>query len=180
MLEAQLGPLFASNDKNRRKRMEVSDSVTVTEKITITVFQSGGLVSHTRLLAKMAAEENEYKIVALATATILMGAAALEALLSEAAHILKPGLYDKRNYRMCGVPDKFKKLMGYESQDVKSIWDARKAVAHSEPHNSRSRFVGEILNAKGAKWVIETIEIVSNDVWGESMPNWFKEGANMA
>lgn len=135
--------------------MEESDSVTVTEKITINVFQSGGLVSHTRLLAKMTAEEkNEYKIVALATATILMGTAALEALLSEVAHILKPGLYEEKNYRKGGVTNKFKQLMGYESQDVKSIWDARIAVVHSEPNNSRSRDVGKKLNAEYAKWVI--------------------------
>jgi len=161
--------------------MEVTDSITASEKITITVFQSGGLVSHTRLLAKMAEnEQEEYKVVALATATVLMGAAALEALLSEAAYVLNPDLYDKNNFRLCGVPEKFKKLMGYKSQEVELIWAARKAVAHSEPQNSRSRFVGIKLNASGASWVTNTIEQVASEVWGESMPNWFKNGAGLA
>jgi hypothetical protein len=163
--------------------MQINDSVTATEEIIITVFQSAGLVAHAKMLVRMTEEEtNEYKVVALATATILMGAAALEALLSEAAYVLKPELYKQRgrgSYLKVGPPDKFKRLIGYESSEVRSIWDARIAVAHSEPHNSRSRFVGEKLNAEGVKWVIDAIEKVSGEVWGESMPSWFKEGAGL-
>ena len=161
--------------------MQVSDSGTGTETISITVFQSGCLVSHTRILAKMTdGEINERKVSALATATILMAAAALEALLSEAAHVLKPALYEQRSFRMCGAPDKFKKLMGYKSPEAELIWNARKAVAHSEPNNSRSRFVGKHLNSEGAKLALEAIENISNEVWGQLMPNWFKYGAGLA
>jgi hypothetical protein len=162
--------------------MQINDSGTATAEIIITVFQSAGLVAHARMLARMTEEEtNEYKVVALATATILMGAAALEALLSEAAYVLRPDLYHNKPgvYRKCGLNDKFEKFMGYQSPEVKLIWDARIAVAHSEPHNSRSRFVGEKLNAEGTKWVIDAIEKVSSEVWGESMPSWFKEGAGL-
>ena len=162
-------------------KMNDSISLTITEQTKITVFQSAGLITSTRTLAKMTQEEtDEYRVTTLATATILMGAAAIEALLSEAAHMLHPELYNKKDYRMCGVPTKFKKMMGYESQEVKSIWDARKAVAHSEPNNSRSRFVGEFMNAQGAKKVIETVEKIAMEVWGDSMPDWFREGAELA
>jgi len=142
--------------------MQINDSVTATEEIIITVFQSAGLIAHAKMLARMTEEEtNEYKVVALATATILMGAAAIEALLSEAAYVLNPELYRERgrgSYLKVGPPDKFIRLIGHESAEVRSIWDARIAVAHSEPHNLRSRFVGEKLNAEGAKRVIDAIK----------------------
>lgn len=161
--------------------MNVNDSATGVQDMKIEVFQSEGLISHTKLLANMtASERDEHRIVALATATILMGAAALEALLLEAAYILNPDLYRLDKFRQWRPPKKYEKLKGRKSEEVEKIWNARIAVAHSEPHNERSRFVGEKLNAEGAVWIVEAIASISNEIWGESMPSWFKEGANSA
>ncbi len=177
--------------------MDVSDSGSFSENISISVYQSGGLVSHTRLLAQMTnEEENEGRVVALATATILMGAAALDAILSEAAYVMKMELYlegkktekekrvkqkkrKKQNYLQCGVPDKFSRFMGHDSSEVKLLWNARIAVCHSEPDEPRSRFVGDKLSAEGAEWVIRTVEDVAREVWGDAMPDWFKESAGL-
>lgn len=161
--------------------MKVIDSVVATEQIRITVFQSAGLISQTKVLALMASKERDSeKRSALIVSTILVSAAALEALLLEAAHELNPELYKNRNFRMEGVPFKFKKLVGRKSDEIEAIWEARKAISHSEPHNKRSRFVGEQLNTDSVKQIVNILESISNEVWGKNMPNWFIEGAKMA
>ena len=139
-------------------------------------YQSAGLVAHTRILASMAQDEkDEVKLVTLTTATILMAAAAMEAVLSEAAYILKPSLYKDSDFRRAGAPAKFEKFTGHPSQEVEDVWNARIAVAHAEPNNKRTRFVGVKLNAEGAEWAANCVVKISKEVWGASMPNWFSE-----
>jgi hypothetical protein len=139
-------------------------------------YQSAGLVAHTRILARMAQDEtDEMELVTLTTATILMAAAAMEAVLLEAAYILKPSLYENIKFRNAGAPTKFQEFTGHTSQEVTDLWNARIAVAHSEPDNTRTRFVGVKLNAQGAEWVANCVENISKQVWGAFMPKWFSE-----
>lgn len=161
--------------------MQIPDSGKADKAIRIEAYQSAGLVVHTRILARIArGETEEMRVVALATATILMASAALEAVLSEAAYILNQSLYKTKEFRMSGAPDKFEKLTGHSSQDATDLWNARKAVAHAEPDNSRTRFVGEKLNAQSAEWAASCIEKISKEVWGVSMPKWFSETTGIA
>lgn len=158
--------------------MKTSDqlNINVREEVTIHAFQSAGLVRHTRLLAEIARGHlSETNMVAVTTATILMAAAALEALLLEAAFVLQPSLYANRQFRKAGAPEKFMELKGYYSTKAADIWNARKAVAHAEPDNERTRFVGEKLNANGAEWAARCIEKLSTEIWGNEMPSWFSE-----
>ncbi len=161
--------------------MQIQDSGKADETIRIEAFQSAGLVAHTRILARIAqSETDEMRVVALATATILMASAALEAVLSEAAYILNQSLYKTRKFRKSGAPDKFEQLTGHSSQEATALWNARIAVAHAEPDNSRTRFVGMKLNAQGAEWAANCIIKLSKEVWGASMPEWFSETIGIA
>lgn len=139
-------------------------------------YQSAGLVAHTLMLARIAQDENdEMKVVALTTATILTAASAMEAVLSEAAYVLKPSLYKDIEFRKAGAPTKYKKFTGRLSHEVTEIWNARIAVAHAEPDNKRTRFVGVKLNAQGAEWAANCVVKLSNEIWGASMPKWFSK-----
>lgn len=161
--------------------MQIQDSGKADDDIRIEAYQSAGLVAHTRILAIIAQSETEEKrVVALATATILMASAALEAVLSEAAYILNQSLYKTKEFRMSGAPAKFEQLIGHPSQEATDLWNARKSVAHAEPDNSRTLFVGMKLNAQGAEWAASCIEKISKEVWGESMPKWFSETTGIA
>lgn len=151
-------------------------NIAIREEVILSAFQSAGLVRHTRSLAEIACGQlSETNMVAVTTATILMAAAALEAVLSEAAFLLQPDLYADKQFRKAGAPEKFLKLKGYPSTKTEEIWNARKAVAHAEPDNARTRFVGEKLNAKGAEWAARCIEELSVEIWGNEMPTWFSE-----
>ncbi len=156
--------------------MQISNSGKANDAVRIKAYQSAGLVAHTRILARIAqGEKDEMRVVTLATATILMASAALEAVLSEATYILKPSLYENKGFRKSGAPTKFKKLTGHPSQEATDLWNTRIAVAHAEPDNPRTRFVGMKLNAQGAEWAASCIEKISKEIWGTSMPKWFSE-----
>jgi hypothetical protein len=153
--------------------------------VSIQAFQSGGLVAHTRRLACLAAKSaDEIEEVCLATAAILMGAAAIEALLSEAAYLKKPALYKKNKFRFEGVPGKFKMLTGDEltvkCPDGNKLWAQRVALSHAEPDHSRTRFVGTRINADGARWAAETTERLAVMIWGADMPRWFAETTGLS
>ncbi len=125
-----------------------------------------------RLAGKSTAQD---EVVCLATAAILMGAAAIEALLSEAAYIVKPELYKEENdFRRLGVPRKFKMLTGKELKDAcpdgDELWGWRLALSHAEPNHKRTRFVGARINAEGARWAAETTERLAVMIWGAHMP----------
>jgi hypothetical protein len=154
--------------------MEVSDNINMNESIKIDAYQSVGLVRHTRRLANLVKQFSDpLDITALATATIIMAAAALESLLLETAYILNPSLYASKEFRYAGAPKKFEMLMGYASADAEEIWESRKALTHAEPDNPRSRYIGEKINIAGASWVAATIEKLAREVWGDRMPDWF-------
>lgn len=153
---------------------------------SIQAFQSGGLVAHTRRLASLAAKSaDEIEEVCLATAAILMGAAAFEALLSEATYLKNPMLYKKKTgFRLKGVPEKFKMLMGGElggmCPDGDELWAHRVALSHAEPDHRRTRFVGTRINADGARWAAETTERLAVMIWGADMPRWFAETTGLS
>ena len=149
-------------------------AISVSSKID--AYQSGTLVLYTRQLAELTKQFADQPIVTcLATATIVMAAADLEALLSEAAYLIKPELYKKFLY--AGMPKKFEMLMGEEaSADVaklRELWEHRKALTHAEPDNHRTRSVGQIINAVGASWAADTVERSTIKIWGAQMPDWF-------
>jgi hypothetical protein len=144
----------------------LTDMATSDENISISAFQSAGLVAYTRTLAEIAKiQTTEKETVALATATLLMAAAALEALVTEAAYEHKKELYELQDFRDAGAPSKFERLKKYSSPEAIELWKLRKAVAHAEPDNKRTRFVGEKLNVEGAEWAAATIEKISREVW---------------
>lgn len=150
------------------------DEITVGEKVTVTIYQSAGLVKQTRTLSEITKRQSaNIDIVALSTATILMAAAALEAIISETAFILNPSLYNQKKFRKAGVSEKFKLLKGYSSGMLDELWEARNAVAHAEPDHRRTKFVGEKLNIRGAEWAATCVEDLSKEVWGKEMPEWF-------
>jgi hypothetical protein len=144
--------------------------------IKIDAYQSAGLVMHTRKLAELTRQfSNQPEVTSLATAVIVMAAAALEALLAEAAYMLQPELYKLTKFRKAGVPQKFKLLKRYSSPDIEEIWGYRNALSHAEPDNPRTRYVGEKLNEAGALEFAATIEKLAVEIWGAQMPDWFVE-----
>lgn len=162
--------------------MQLQDSGKAHDKLLIDgAYQSAGLVLHTKILARIVqGEKDELRVVALATATILMAAAALEAVLMEAAYILNKPLYKNNIFRKRGADKKFEKLTGPPSQEAIALWETRIAVAHAEPDHKRTRFHEIKLNAQGAEWAANCIEKISKEVWGKSMPKWFSETIRMA
>jgi hypothetical protein len=131
------------------------------DKVSVRVYQHAGLLSQTRTLANLAEHEpNESKRVALTTATFLVAAAAMEALATEVAYVRNPALYAEGRSRYSSPLVKIRLLTGADSADCELIWSTRKAIAHSEPDNRRSRDVGALLQADGVLRVVAATERV--------------------
>jgi hypothetical protein len=65
----------------------------------MSVFQSAGLVSSARLLAEAIARTDSVgEIVAFATATLLVGAAAIESVAMEAVYFINPSLLKSKRF----------------------------------------------------------------------------------
>ena len=146
----------------------------------IEAYVSGALVMDVRTLARLCKQSRDQdEIASLARAVILVGGAAIEALLLEAAYIKDSQLYKQDKFRFEGVPEKFKDLMGKNlsniSPDADELWKWRKALGHTEPDSERTRFVGTRINADGAEWVNQTIEKLAVIIWGKDMPDWFAQ-----
>ena len=146
----------------------------------IEAYESGALLIAVRTLARLCKQSrNQDEINSLARAAILVGGAAIEALLLEAAYIKNSQLYKQDKFRHAGVRDKFKGLMGKElsniSPDADELWKWRKALGHTEPDNERTRFVGTRINADGAEWVNQTLEKLAVIIWAKDMPDWFTQ-----
>jgi hypothetical protein len=146
----------------------------------IDAFQSGQLVLNTRQLANLTESfKNKPEVTCLANSTIVMGAAAIEALLSEAAYIKNPALYAQKGFRDTGVPDKIIRLMDQTlreaSPDASELWEHRKALTHAEPDAERTRILGKRINPEGASWAAEAVEQLARKIWGDQMPKWFSD-----
>ena len=157
---------------------KIREEFKLDESIKIDAFQSAGHVLHTRQLAKLTKCFADFSDVTfLASSVIVMAAAALEALLVEAAYIIKPEIYADKNFRYAGVPKKFEIFMGKTleevSPDATELWRHRLALTHAEPDARRTRFVGERINPDGALWAADTVEKLAITIWGDSMPDWF-------
>lgn len=160
--------------------INISEPVNATEKISIEGFQSASLVVHTKRLSEMAYEEvDEQDRNCLARATVLMGAAALEALLIEVTYIEKPELYNKMEFRKAGFQKKIEMLKGKEflplCHEANKLWNYRIALAHSEPINERTLKTGEVINAEGVQWIYKTLKEFIQDIWDLEIPSWFSE-----
>ncbi len=146
----------------------------------IEAYASGALLMDVRTLARLRKQSrNETEIACLARAAILVGGAAMEALLLEATYIKNRKLYKQKRFRRDGVPAKFRDLMGKElsdiSPDADELWAWRNALGHTEPDSIRTRFVGTRENADGAEWVSQTLDKFAVIVWGKDMPVWFAQ-----
>lgn len=169
-------------DDEMEKKIIVKEQMTVKESAKIEVYQSASLVLHTKRLSEMTGEQiNELDRNCLASATVLMGAAALEALFAEVVYVNKPDLYTEK-FLHFGFKKKIKKLKGKkylssskEAQEASELWEYRKAIAHSEPINDRSTTKGKIINPEGAKWVYKTVEEFARIIWDSEIPEWFSE-----
>ena len=139
----------------------ITDRVSGYDEVSVRVYQHAGLLSQARSLANLARHEaDEAKRVALTTATILIIAAAIEALATEVAYVRNPALYAEGRFRYSSPLVKIRLLTGADSADCELIWSARKAIAHSESDNKRSRDVGALLQADGMLRVIAATERV--------------------
>ena len=141
-------------------------------------YQSAGLVVNTRKLAELTAEStNPADIGSLATATILTAAAALEATLSEFLWITNPAAFTKE-FRRAGIAGKYQHItqrsLAIDFPATAELVGHRIAISHSEPNNRRSRQFGSRINADGAHWAAETVETFAEAIWGNSMPQWFR------
>jgi hypothetical protein len=153
------------------------------EYVGITVYNAGGLVAQSRRLRDVAADAakagNQSDEATFATATLLMAGAGLEAILSEFAHDKDRALYAKGSFRREGVARKFQKLTHLDFQtehpNASELMEARKAIAHSEPHAQRSRMVSKRINHAGAQWATQTLEDFAISIWGDELPKWFRE-----
>ena len=154
--------------------------VTLAETARIQAYQSGGLVrSVSRLLKLAIASTDGEDTMALILATYLTTAAALEALLLEATSVLNPALYAQSEFRQAGAPKKYSMLKGTNSNDASHLWAIRIAVAHGEPDNARTRFVGEHLTVTGAQQAVDMLNTLARDIWGPSMPQWFSNAIGL-
>lgn len=154
--------------------------ITLAETAHIQAYQSGGLVrSASRLLKLATASTDDEDTMALILATYLTTAAALEALLLEATSVLNPTLYAQKEFRQAGAPKKYSLLKGTNSNDASHLWSIRIAVAHGEPENPRTRFVGEHLTVAGAQQAVDMLNTLARDVWGPSMPQWFSHATGL-
>lgn len=165
---------------NLVERKAISEYGIAIESIKIEAFQSASLVVNTKRLSEMVCEPMNIKdISCLAEATVLMGAAALEALLSEVAYLEKPELYEEMEFRRGGFKKKIILLKGKDffplCYEANKLWEYRKALAHSEPINERTTMIGKIINVEGAQWVYKTLEKFSRIIWDSKMPLWFSE-----
>lgn len=119
--------------------------------VKLLIHQAGALVKHTGTLARLCTTAQSDDQSALITATYLTAAAALEALLSEAAHDHERGLYANPTFRNAGAPQKFEMLMHESAPELlKQIWRVRVALTHSEPDNPRSGEKGIHMTIGGA------------------------------
>ena len=121
------------------------------QDVGLFVHQAPALVKHTGTLAALAGASPQVECPALVTATYLTAAAAIEALLSEAAHDHAPGIYANDDFRAKGAPAKYEWLMrGSIPDELTRIWRVRNALTHSEPDNPRTGEKGEHLTLQGA------------------------------
>ena len=153
----------------------VSDSGEGHDSVSIEAFQSGMLVLFTRKLAELTKNfENKPECECLVTATILMGAAAIESLLLDVAYVTNPTKYKDSDYRNKGVRKKYEELTGNNLDNrfpnVSELWGHRVALSHSEPDLRRTRLIGQRINPEGAVWVADTVDEFAVSLWGDQMP----------
>ncbi len=161
-----------------------ADNGTATFDYRIEVYMSGALTSNVRRLASMAARATDPRDVScLCVSALLMGAAALESLLTDLSYVTNRTQYNDTRFRHAGLGDKYNQLTGrdllVDHPPISQIWDSRNAVGHSEVTHFRSRTVGERLNPAGAEWVAQSIEDFARAVWGTGMPDWFRSDAGL-
>ena len=109
-----------------------------------------------------------------------MAGAALEAMLDESAYMSNRALYNNwEHFRRKSPRVKFKKLKHYESEEVRQIWDARIALSHAEPDNTRTGKVGSVLNPDKAVKIADSLQALANEIWGDHMPDWFLKDAGL-
>lgn len=128
---------------------------------------ASGLVKHTRILAGLCRDAHcgEQRVLmtashqaALITATYFTAAAAIEAILSEAAHRHAPDLYTDA-FRAARAPEKFEMLLGEAAPAmVECIGMVHSASIHSESDNARNGTRGIHLTVAGASDAARYVE----------------------
>jgi len=134
------------------------------------LLQSGGLYKHVFTLSELYFSAEKKDQTALAIACFLTAAAAVEAIVVEASIDINPELYSERRFLRAGAPQKYKKLMGVESDEIKEIWSIRIALAHSEPENTRSTRFGEHINEDGVRKLLKQLEAIVTSIHGAVWP----------
>lgn len=168
----------------------LSDQGKTCEAAFLTVYQSGGLVGYTRILAALAARSGDEKETGcLATAAILTAAAALEAILADYLYVTdRPPYREERRwieqpkkyvkFSNGGVPIKYQLLrdtiLEADYPEVSNLWAVRNAIVHSEPDHVRTRTYGARINPDGATWAYETAQTFACNLWGADMPQWLR------
>ena len=141
---------------------------------TILIEQARGLTWHTRVLRDLAHSDHEH-VTTLVTATLLVAAAAAEAILSEYARAARPDVYGDKQFRLTNPASKFESLVGTSSQDLVWLWGVRTAIAHSEPDHVRSGRFGADITLEGADRAYGILCDLIVRVWDDAVPGWFAE-----
>ena len=160
--------------------MHLSDSGRGNDSISIDVFFGTGLLRQLTIIVALAHKAELPHASALSTSAILLAAAALEAVLSEAAYLRRKNLYGTSKFRQAGVPEKYEMLVGSDSAELEELWLVRNSISHSEPHNERSRFAGNRLSPSGAQWALDVVRATAMEAWAHSPPADLLEAINAA
>jgi hypothetical protein len=171
--------------------------------IRIECWMAGALIGNIKRLAGLA--ENTPDALdqgCLVLSAFFNAGAALEAILHEYAYKTNFLLYEgvdpslkksQENFRRKGIKEKYELLRQFPSEpgnpptllasdfpDVVMVLDARHALAHNEPDSTRSHFVGEINNVKGAYWAFLTVLDFAKSLWGDSLPQEYGDDAGVS
>ena len=145
------------------------------ETIRVTRFISAQLLRDTKILAALSQHAvSDNQEVALSEAVLLMGFAAIEATLHEAAYLTKRELYS-REYCHLSPLKKLRRLRDIHSDVLSHLSQLRNALTHNEPQNERGRDLSKHLNAQAAQKLASQAIDICLQAWGDAMPNWYSE-----
>jgi hypothetical protein len=110
--------------------------------------------------------------------TLLMGYAALQALVLETALIKYPDLYaDRKGFRKAGIVEQYEKYLANDGRPgeplhpvIEEISAHRIALTHSEPDNPRTFVLGNVISATDAARFAAQVRNVAEWLWRGERP----------
>jgi len=159
------------------KKITITDSVIISDKVNMNVFRTGSLLPCARQLAKLAKKsEDETTLVCFAMSSIVMSTATIEASLFEYAYKNNKTTYEEKGFNRIGIALKYKALMQNELEedfkDVDELVSIRNAIVHNEPDHKSGRELNLAKDLSGDKalWAVETTEKFVESILGADLP----------